>query len=151
MGTIYLFSQLSWCNSTNTTFGTWKTRQVQAKHTLRQMNGLAGASCLARPQAKMNMCEENFGCFRWNLVLLRGLVRPPDASLTTKWRCGGTYAHLPSLIFLPPAFWLVFFEAVGNMVPSLGRFSRTSNLLFNKRYFRKTLFFLAYHHLISAL
>ena len=34
-----------------------------------------------------------------------------------------------------------FFEAVGNMLQSLGKLSRIANFLFRSRYFKKTLFF----------
>ena len=49
---------------------------------------------------------------------------------------GDTYGP-PANVFLPWAFCLIFSEAVGNMDQSLGKLSRLSNLLFNKRYSRK--------------
>ena len=47
----------------------------------------------------------------------------------------------PANVFCLELFDWLFFEAVGNMVPSLGKLSSMSNLLFNKRYFQKVLFF----------
>ena len=48
----------------------------------------------------------------------------------------------PPLTFFALSFLIdFFFEAVGNTVPSLGKLSRMSNLLFRLRYFKKTLFF----------
>ena len=44
------------------------------------------------------------------------------------------------LLFIALSFLIVFFEAVGNTALSLGKLSKMSNLLFEKRYFRKTLF-----------
>ena len=61
-------------------------------------------------------------------------------------------AHMAPLTnsFLPWTFWLIFLGTVGNTTPSLEKLSRLSNLLFNKKYFRKALFLLD-HHLLSAV
>ena len=47
----------------------------------------------------------------------------------------------PANLFLALSFVIDVFEAVENMVQSLGKLSRIPDLLFNKRYFRKTRFF----------
>ena len=64
--------------------------------------------------------------------------------LTTKWPwvwvVGVRMLPTPANFLLPWAFWLIYFEAVGNMLPSLGKLSRIENLLFRLRYSKKPFF-----------
>ena len=54
---------------------------------------------------------------------------------------------LPANLFFALRFLIGFFEAVGNMLPSLGKLSRIENLLFRLRYLENTRF-LPYHYLL---
>ena len=68
--------------------------------------------------------------------------------LTTK--CGGHIWRRTANSFLLWAFWLIFFEPVGNLLLIQGKLLRISNFLFRLKYFPKTPF-LPYHHLLWAL
>ena len=95
-----------------------------------------------------------FGAVNWTLIQdSTRLVKSSISSLLNDG--GGRYIWCPSPpanFLLPWTFWLIFFEAVGNMVKSWGKISRKSNLMFNKRYFRNTLFYPAttYSRLCSS-
>ena len=86
---------------------------------------------------------KNSNCFPYSSSSCYVTFIIHNLPLTTKWRVGrGTYICPPSPanVFIL-AFWLIGFEAVRNTVRSLGKLSRMSNLLFQKKYFRKTLFY----------
>ena len=103
------------------------------------------ASWLQRSYVRNNPMSASFGQQRkgqWQRnINSSNSSEDHTAYLTTKWRGGGYICPPPANFFCLELFDWFFFEAVGNMVPSLGKLWRMSNLLFNKRYFRKALFF----------
>ena len=89
--------------------------------------------------------------FSWVPVGSVGSYVPTqNPPLTTKWR-GGTYAPPPPPTFFALSFLMdFFFDAVGNMVPSLVN-CRECPICCSTRDNSEKHFFLPYHHLLWAL